>query len=327
MHAPASSTNSGSSPARSSSDSSRRSSATRRGLPCPTRPVPTDEEGEIVKAMLAGRVVPVIGLDGAGDLAEHLAKAFSVPDDRPVDLARISQYVATMQGSGPLYDELHTRFEAAVEPSPLHRFLARLPALAPRARRAAPAHRHDELRPRARARLRGGGRGARHRLVRRNRHASRALLAQTPRRAAPTDRRPEHVRDRAQPRPAHDPAEAARRRRSAARARVGELRHHGGRLHRLPRPLGADRGRARRARRAAAPEPLPLPRLRDGRLEPPAHPQPDLGRAARRATARGRCRARRARWRRRSGGGSTSTPLDVEPTAYVELLERRLEAA
>jgi hypothetical protein len=46
-----------------------------------------------------------------------------------IDLTRISQYVATMQGSGPLYDELHTRFEAAVEPSPLHRFLARLPAL------------------------------------------------------------------------------------------------------------------------------------------------------------------------------------------------------
>jgi DNA-binding SARP family transcriptional activator len=99
------------------------------GLAGSDAPVPTDEEGEIVKAMLAGRVVPVIGLDGAGDLAEHLAKAFSVPDDRPVDLTRISQYVATMQGSGPLYDELHTRFEAAVEPSPLHRFLARLPAL------------------------------------------------------------------------------------------------------------------------------------------------------------------------------------------------------
>ena len=89
----------------------------------------TDEEGEIVKALLAGRVVPVIGLDGSGDLAAHLAKAFSVPDDRPVDLARVSQYVATMQGSGPLYDELHARFEAAVEPGPLHRFLARLPAL------------------------------------------------------------------------------------------------------------------------------------------------------------------------------------------------------
>jgi DNA-binding SARP family transcriptional activator len=99
------------------------------GLGVSDVPVPTDEEGEIVKALLSGRVVPVIGLDGAGDLAEHLARAFEVPDDRPVDLARVSQYVATMQGSGPLYDELHSRFEAAVEPSPLHRFLARLPAL------------------------------------------------------------------------------------------------------------------------------------------------------------------------------------------------------
>jgi DNA-binding SARP family transcriptional activator len=99
------------------------------GLAVSDQPAPTDEEGEIVRAILGGRVVPVIGLDGAGDLAEHLAKAFDVPDDRPIDLARVSQYVATMQGSGPLYDELHARFEAAVEPSPLHRFLARLPAL------------------------------------------------------------------------------------------------------------------------------------------------------------------------------------------------------
>jgi DNA-binding SARP family transcriptional activator len=91
-------------------------------------PAPLDEEAEIVKALLGGRIVPVIGLDGAGDLAAHLASAFEVPDDRPVDLARVSQYVATMQGSGPLYDELHVRFEEAVEPGPLHRFLARLPA-------------------------------------------------------------------------------------------------------------------------------------------------------------------------------------------------------
>jgi DNA-binding SARP family transcriptional activator len=88
-----------------------------------------DEESEIVKALLAGRVVPVLGLDGSGDLAAHLARAFDVPDDRPVDLARVSQYVATMKGSGPLYDELHARFEAAVEPTAQHRFLARLPAL------------------------------------------------------------------------------------------------------------------------------------------------------------------------------------------------------
>jgi DNA-binding SARP family transcriptional activator len=89
----------------------------------------TDDDAEILGALLAGRVVPVLGLDGVGDLAAHLASAFSVPDDRPVDLARVSQYVATMKGSGPLYDELHARFEAAVEPTPLHRFLAQLPVL------------------------------------------------------------------------------------------------------------------------------------------------------------------------------------------------------
>jgi DNA-binding SARP family transcriptional activator len=88
-----------------------------------------DEESEIVKALLAGRVVPVLGLDGSGDLAAHLASAFDVPDDKPIDLARVSQYVATMKGSGPLYDELHALFEAAVEPTAQHRFLAQLPAL------------------------------------------------------------------------------------------------------------------------------------------------------------------------------------------------------
>jgi DNA-binding SARP family transcriptional activator len=99
------------------------------GLAPMSSPAASDEEGEIVKALLAGRVVPVLGIDGAADLAAHLARAFAVPKDRPVDLARISQYVATMQGSGPLYDELHGLFEAAVEPGPLHVFLARVPAL------------------------------------------------------------------------------------------------------------------------------------------------------------------------------------------------------
>ena len=88
-----------------------------------------DAEAEIVKAIVAGRVVPVLGLDGAGDLASELAAAFEVPSEHPLDLARVSQYVATMNGSGPLYDELHRRFEAAVEPQPVHRFLARLPTV------------------------------------------------------------------------------------------------------------------------------------------------------------------------------------------------------
>ena len=88
-----------------------------------------DADAEIVKAIVAGRVVPVLGLDGGIDLASHLAAAFGYPSDRPLDLARVSQYVATMNGSGPLYDELHRRFEEAVEPQPVHRFLAALPPL------------------------------------------------------------------------------------------------------------------------------------------------------------------------------------------------------
>ena len=88
-----------------------------------------DEDAEIMRALCAGRVVPVLGLDGVWELASHLAQAFEVPKEGPVDLARVSQYVATMQGWGPLYDELHARFEAATEPTPLHRFLSRLPRI------------------------------------------------------------------------------------------------------------------------------------------------------------------------------------------------------
>ena len=88
-----------------------------------------DLEADVMKALLAGRVIPVLGLDGGADLAKQLAAAFDYPRNAPLDLARVSQYVATMNGAGPLYDELHRRFEDAVEPGPLHRFLAALPPL------------------------------------------------------------------------------------------------------------------------------------------------------------------------------------------------------
>ena len=88
-----------------------------------------DADAEVAKALLSGRVVPVLGLDGGEALAEGLALAFGYPTDRPMDLARVSQYVATMNGSGPLYDELHRRFEEASEPQPVHRFLAGLAPL------------------------------------------------------------------------------------------------------------------------------------------------------------------------------------------------------
>jgi DNA-binding SARP family transcriptional activator len=90
---------------------------------------PEELDAEIAKALLAGRVVPVLGLTGSAELAEQLASTFELARNGPVDLARISQQVATMRGSGPLYDRLHDLLEAAVEPSPVHRLLARLPAL------------------------------------------------------------------------------------------------------------------------------------------------------------------------------------------------------
>ena len=48
---------------------------------------------------------------------------------RRPELARVSQAVAVLNGSGPLYDTLHTLVEGDGEPSAVHRFLAGLPAL------------------------------------------------------------------------------------------------------------------------------------------------------------------------------------------------------
>jgi hypothetical protein len=45
------------------------------------------------------------------------------------DLARVSQYVAIMTGTGPLYEELHRLFAADYEPTSLHQFFATLPRL------------------------------------------------------------------------------------------------------------------------------------------------------------------------------------------------------
>ena len=121
------------------------------------------------------------------------------------------------------------------------------------------------------------------------------------------DRRPEHVRDGALARAPHGPPQAARRRRPVPRARVGELRDHRGRLHRLPRPLGRRVVRAGRARRASAAQPLPLHRVRDGRLEPAARDAPGLGRSPAGVPLVGARSRADARSSRRSGGGSTST--------------------
>ncbi len=94
---------------------------------------------ELLDALLAGRLVPVLGAgvgvrheDAANgtapcqtDVASYLADHFDCPSGQ---LAQISQYVAVTRGSGPLYDELHTLFDADFEPDPVRRLLARMPA-------------------------------------------------------------------------------------------------------------------------------------------------------------------------------------------------------
>jgi DNA-binding SARP family transcriptional activator len=96
-------------------------------LPGPgTAPEP-DHFREVSSAMLAGRVVPVLGADVA-ELAKGLARSFSYPGNGH-PLTRVSQYVAVMKGSGPLYDELHSLLAEEVTPTPVHRFFASLPPL------------------------------------------------------------------------------------------------------------------------------------------------------------------------------------------------------
>jgi Protein kinase domain/SIR2-like domain len=99
----------------------------------------------LLDSMLKGRVVPVLGPganvceaehgrnghtppDGAG-LAERLAGQFGYPRDEPLDLARVSQFVAVTRGAGPLHDELHDLLDVDYAPGRAHRFLARLPPL------------------------------------------------------------------------------------------------------------------------------------------------------------------------------------------------------
>ena len=86
-----------------------------------------DHVAEVVRALLAGRLVTVLG-PGAGsseDIAERLAERFDCPPEHRGGLTRVSQYVAVTRGQGPLYDELHELFSADEDPTDVHGWLAR----------------------------------------------------------------------------------------------------------------------------------------------------------------------------------------------------------
>jgi DNA-binding SARP family transcriptional activator len=93
---------------------------------------PEDSVGDVVRALFGGRLVPVVGPRaepaGAPDVVEHLVRAFEYADG-PSDLARVSQYVATISGEGPLHDALHELYGVELEPGSVYRMLASWPRL------------------------------------------------------------------------------------------------------------------------------------------------------------------------------------------------------
>jgi hypothetical protein len=101
----------------------------------------------VVPGIAAGRVVPLLGAgvnmtgrpsewDANGgflpmgfELYAYLAKVFEYPTPDDYDLPRLGQYVEIVAGRGTLYDELRRIFDRDYEPTPVHRFIAALPAL------------------------------------------------------------------------------------------------------------------------------------------------------------------------------------------------------
>lgn len=102
----------------------------------------------LVRALQDGRVVLFVGdginlagrptgqlwrhgqsddLPASNELAAALAENFELTVS-PAELSRVAQYIATLVGSGPLYEALHTLLDADYQPTATHEFLARLPA-------------------------------------------------------------------------------------------------------------------------------------------------------------------------------------------------------
>jgi len=111
------------------------------GRPVPAASPETHAE-DVLRALLAGRLVPVLGSDvarsngdvrggppGERELAGRLADLFGCPDEARGSLARVSEWVALTDGVGPLYDELHALLDSDFVPGPVERYLATLPPL------------------------------------------------------------------------------------------------------------------------------------------------------------------------------------------------------
>jgi len=104
----------------------------------------------VVKALLDGRLAPFFGagvnccdrikdsewkpgvqfLPTGWELAKHLAENYGYPASEPIDLVRVTQFIATSAGgSGALYSDLHNLFDSDYPLTPLHHFFAGVPGL------------------------------------------------------------------------------------------------------------------------------------------------------------------------------------------------------
>jgi DNA-binding SARP family transcriptional activator len=95
-------------------------------------PALEDHYDEVLRALSAARLVPVLG-PAAGGVAGHvlanlLAERFEL-DTAGRGLAYVSQAIAARNGIGALHDELHLALDRDVDSSPLHAWLAALPPL------------------------------------------------------------------------------------------------------------------------------------------------------------------------------------------------------
>lgn len=108
----------------------------------------TDELGHvydfITRRLVKGKIVPVLGaganlwkrpppsfergrcLPSGSELADELARYLGDVQIEGRDLARVSQYVATLAGEGPLEEELRDVFDTDCPPTPFHHFLAQV---------------------------------------------------------------------------------------------------------------------------------------------------------------------------------------------------------
>jgi DNA-binding SARP family transcriptional activator len=106
----------------------------------PAARAPDDHLEEVVKALMGGRLVTVVGAGvnvamtaggspGPAEVVSHLVNSFDCPPEYARDLAHVAEYVTLTSGVGPLYDELHALYSREAAPRPVDRALARIAGL------------------------------------------------------------------------------------------------------------------------------------------------------------------------------------------------------